>query len=117
MFGPPQIFPPVPINEPGNGPQGVTLEVGVPVFVGQNAVPALSTGRGAPLTLPTTFSPAIAFNQEEGIGSNPQDDVIFEPGIPAFEPEDAVPALSTGKGAPLNFPLVYSPPVNFQQQE
>jgi hypothetical protein len=51
-FGPPTFFPAVPINEPGNGPQGVTLEAGIPVFVPQNIAPAFSTGRGLPLEGP-----------------------------------------------------------------
>lgn len=63
MFGPPMIFPPVPINEPGNGPQGVTLEAGIPVFVPQNIAPALSTGKDVPLNLPTEYSPPVNFQQ------------------------------------------------------
>jgi hypothetical protein len=44
-FGPPQIFPPVPINEPG-APGSIvqpTTESGVPVFVPAQIAPALAT--------------------------------------------------------------------------
>jgi hypothetical protein len=118
MSGPPTFFPPIPINEPGSGPQGVTLEAGVPVFVQSNAAPALSTARGVPLTgsIPTEFSPPVVFDQEDGIAGDPSDDTVFEPGIPEIVPENPIPVLSTGKGDPANFPTVYSPPVNFQQE-
>lgn len=63
MSGPSQFFPPIPINEPGNGPQGVTLVSGVPTFVPGNPEPALSTDKGAPLEAPLVTVPPITFQQ------------------------------------------------------
>ncbi|HTQ43916.1 MAG TPA: hypothetical protein VMI75_14240 [Polyangiaceae bacterium] len=63
MFGPFTFFPPIPINEPGNGPQGVTLEAGVPTFIQPNIAPALSTGKDVPLNAPTSYSPPVNFQQ------------------------------------------------------
>lgn len=65
-FGPPTFFPPVPINEPGNGPQGVTLVTGIPVFVSPNLIPVLDASRrGTPLQVPTETIPPNVFQQED----------------------------------------------------
>jgi hypothetical protein len=65
-FGPPTFYPSVPINEPGNGPQGVTLEAGIPVFVSPNPIPVLDASRrGAPLQVPTETIPPNVFQQED----------------------------------------------------
>jgi hypothetical protein len=55
-YGPPQIFPPVPVNIPGSEAP-VTLVDGVPVFVPTNAAPALATGTVGPLTSPLSSDP------------------------------------------------------------
>jgi hypothetical protein len=63
-FGPPTFYPPIPINEPGNGAQGVTLQTGVPTFVNSNPAAALDVGnRGVPLNTPTVYSPPVNFQQ------------------------------------------------------
>jgi hypothetical protein len=61
---PPQFFPPVPINIPGN--QGlVTLVPGIPVFVPQQIIPVYSTAEGQPLNEPTFYSPPLTFQQDD----------------------------------------------------
>jgi hypothetical protein len=60
-FGPPQIYPPVPINEPGNGPQGpITTEPGVyqNFFQPAQQVAPLSTALGVPIS-PNVIPPNV----------------------------------------------------------
>jgi len=66
-FGPPQIFPPVPINEPG-APGSIAQPTTVPgliVFVPTDAAPALSSKETVPLGPPSkadpVFVPPIVF--------------------------------------------------------
>lgn len=69
QFGPPTIFPPVPINEPGNGPQGpITFVPGVyqDFFQPEQQVVVLDASRrGVPLQTPTTTVPPDVFQQED----------------------------------------------------
>jgi hypothetical protein len=70
-FGPPQIYPPVPINIPGN--QGtVTLVSGIPVFVPEDVAPALATDKEMPLNQPTNYSPPTNFGQNDANAVGPQ---------------------------------------------
>lgn len=60
-FGPPQIFPPVPINEPG-APGSIaapTTEPNIPVFVPQDIAPALATKTTVPLGPPSPANPVF----------------------------------------------------------
>lgn len=66
-FGPPQIFPPVPINEPG-APGSINAPTTVPgpiVFAPTDAAPALSSAKTVPLGPPSdadpVFVPPIVF--------------------------------------------------------
>jgi hypothetical protein len=61
-FGPPQIFPPVPINEPG-APGSIAApatEDGLPVFVPQDIAPALASKTTVPLGPPSPADPVFA---------------------------------------------------------
>jgi hypothetical protein len=58
MAGPPLIFPPLPINEPGNIAP-VTLVSGIPVFEPQDPSPALATKLTVPLGPPSPADPVF----------------------------------------------------------
>jgi len=91
-FGPPQIFPPVPINEPG--------------APGSNAAPVTSPGTGS-----SFFQPS----QPEEVLETGSGEVSFESGIVSSQftgSPSAALALGTEKDAPLE-PITYSPPINF----
>lgn len=60
-FGPPQIFPPVPINEPG-APGSIIAPTTIPgpiVFVPTDAAPALSSAETVPLGPPSNADPVF----------------------------------------------------------
>jgi hypothetical protein len=60
-FGPPQIFPPVPINEPG-APGSIaapTTQPNIPTFVPADPGPAFATKTTVPLIPPSPANPVF----------------------------------------------------------
>lgn len=68
-FGPPQIFPPVPVNIPGNEAP-VTLVKGPIVFVQPDAAPALTSKTTVPLGPPSPADPIFVPSNANEVDPN-----------------------------------------------